>query len=170
MAAPGPSNLLLALHPTHIDVTGIGAPGQLLPTQRKWGEVSVVLSTPRSLLSAEFHLPSWSPGTGWCLPHPLVPQLCGCGWFQLYLVQVVSVGRAQSVRLGDPTTVSPTTIHMVPIQHPRRPWPDLLFLPLKSMPYSPLSHPQHVPPPPASNPKSLLTSRAQCQSATRRRL
>lgn len=44
---PGPSNLLLALHPTHIDVTGIGAPGQLLPTQRKWGEVSVVLSIPR---------------------------------------------------------------------------------------------------------------------------
>lgn len=42
-----PESLWLALHPTHIDVTGIGAPGQLLPAQIKCGERSVVPSMPQ---------------------------------------------------------------------------------------------------------------------------
>lgn len=96
---------MLALHPTHIDVTGIGAPGQLLATQIKRGEGSVVPSTPQipplSPVSPAPHLPSQHPSTA-PRPHPLVPQLCGCGRFQLYLVQVVSTGKARSVRLGDP--------------------------------------------------------------------
>ena len=46
-AWPGLTYLLLALHPTHVDVAGVGAPGQLLRTQGA-GEGSGVPDGPRN--------------------------------------------------------------------------------------------------------------------------
>jgi hypothetical protein len=115
----GPSNLLLALHSTHIDVTGVGAPGQLLPKKKKCGEGSVALIIlqipPPSQVHPGFHLPLKSSAPPPPAPPPpygpssspsdiaapwkwMAPVLLGTG----YLCR-----RAWCVRLGgwgDPTT------------------------------------------------------------------
>ena len=98
-AWPGLTYLLLALHPTHVDVAGVGGPGQLLGTQGAGeGRGSVtdpgtLLGRPEStvLLSAVSGLPSGSANS--CpLPSRLRPFLTR--WYRIS----VDVGGSSSTR------------------------------------------------------------------------
>lgn len=99
-AGPGPTHLLLALHPTHVDVAGVGAPGQLLRAEGagKGAGSPAALEAP-ALGRAAFtllpiHLNSNPTPPSIRGPYyPLVPQLCGRGGLQLHPVQVVPGGR-----------------------------------------------------------------------------